>query len=228
MKHSISVVCPAWQAASTLSDTLASVRAQILPPDEILVVNDGSTDDTAKIARAAGATVISRSHSGVAAALNTGIAASRGSLLAFIDADDLWPADKLAAQTRLLASDCNIAGVLGLMQLFISPAIEPEAESRYRMPDDLQKAWVTGALLVHRGVFDAVGGFDEAIHAGFHVDWFDRGRRLGFDFAIPRRVVLLRRIAAGTLSHRSSLRDAGYALMARRAIQRRRASQRRE
>jgi glycosyltransferase involved in cell wall biosynthesis len=221
---SISVICPAWQAASTLGDTLASVRAQIASPMEIIVIDDGSTDETATIGKAAGATVLTRSHSGAAAALNAGIAASRGSLLAFIDSDDLWPADKLAAQTQLLASDPKIAGALGLMQLFISPEIGADGENRYRFADGLQKAWLTGALLVHRKVADAIGRFDESMHAGFHVDWFDRGLRLGFVFAVPRRVVLLRRVRATGLSHRSPRRDAGYALMAWRAVQRRRIS----
>jgi glycosyltransferase involved in cell wall biosynthesis len=221
---SISVICPAWQAADTLADTLASVRAQIVRPAEVLVVDDGSTDETVKVGKASGATVISKPHSGAATALNVGLAASCGELLAFIDADDLWPADKLAAQTEMLESDPSLAGVLGLMQCFLSPEIAPEARTRYRLPDDLQHAWSTGALLVRRKTVEAIGPFDEAMQAGHAVDWFDRGRRLGHVFAMPRRVVLLRRIRSGSLSHRSSQRDAGYALMAWRAVQRRRAS----
>lgn len=221
MTHSISVICPAWQAAGTLADTVASVRAQLVRPIEILVVDDGSTDDTARVGETSGATVIRRPHRGVAAALNAGIAASRGELLAFIDADDLWPADKLAVQADLLASDRNLAGVLGLVQCFLSP--EADAQSR-RVPDHLQAAWLTGAMLIRREAVDKIGLFDEALQAGHAIDWFDRARCLGQVFAMPRRVVLLRRIRAGSLSVRSASRDAGYALMAQRAIQRRRSS----
>jgi glycosyltransferase involved in cell wall biosynthesis len=221
---SISVICPAWQAAATLAETLASVRAQIVRPTEILVVDDGSTDHTAKVGAASGATVISRPHRGVAAALNAGIAAGRGELVAFIDADDLWPADKLAAQVEVLAADPNAAGVLGLAQCFLSPELEPDVKAGCKLPDELQQAWLTGALLVRREAIEAVGPFDEAMHAGHAVDWFDRGRRLGLVFAMPRRVVLLRRIRPGSLSGRTPLRDAGYALMAWRAVQRRRNS----
>ena len=224
MTHSISVICPAWQAAATLADTVASVRAQLVRPIEILVVDDGSTDDTARIGETSGATVIRRPHRGVAAALNAGIAASRGELLAFIDADDLWPADKLAVQADLLASDRNLAGVLGLVQCFLSPQPEADAQSRCRVPDHLQAAWLTGAMLIRREAVDKIGLFDEALQAGHAVDWFDRARCLGQVFAMPRRVVLLRRIRPGSLSVRSASRDAGYALMAQRAIQRRRNS----
>jgi glycosyltransferase involved in cell wall biosynthesis len=219
----ISVICPAWQAAKTLPDALASVRAQILPPCELLVVDDGSTDETAEVAARSGATVIKKSHSGVAAALNVGIAASHGELLAFIDADDLWPADKLAAQTGLLSSEPASAGVLGLVQCFLSPEIKKDGKVRYRLPTELQPGWVTGALLVRRSAVEAIGWFDEAMKAGHAVDWFDRGMRQGLHFAMPKRVVLLRRISISSLSHRSPERDAGYALMALRAVQRRRA-----
>lgn len=222
MISSTSVICPAWQAAATLADTLASVSGQTLRPLEILVVDDGSTDETATVGKASGANVICRPHSGAAAALNAGIAASRGELLAFIDADDLWPADKLAMQTAMLTADPNLAGVLGLMQCFVSPEEEPNAKVRYRLPDILQQAWLTGALLVRRGAVERIGPFDEAMLAGFAIDWFDRGRRLGFAFAMPRRVVLLRRIRTGSLSDRSPQRDKGYALMAWQAVQRRR------
>ena len=221
---SVSVICPAWQAAATLAETLASVKAQIVRPDETLVVDDGSTDATVEVAEASGATVISRPHRGVAAALNAGIAASRGDFLAFIDADDLWPADRLAAQIGILVADSRLAGVLGLAQRFVAPESGPDTEACRRSPDDLQQAWLTGALLVRRRAVEAVGPFDEAMHAGHAIDWFDRGRRLGLVFAMPRRVVLLRRVRPGSLSQRSPLRDSGYALMAWRAIQRRRSS----
>lgn len=223
MIPTISVICPAWQAAATLADTLASVRAQIVPPSEILVVDDGSTDETAKVGRASGATVIGRPHSGAAAAVNAGIAASRGELLAFLDADDLWPPDKLAAQTEMLAADTDLAGVLGLVQCFLSAEVELDASVRPIVPNALQHAWLTGALLVRRQAVEAIGLFDETMQAGHAIDWFDRGLRLGFVFAMPKRVVLLRRIRSNSLSRRSPGRDAGYALMAWRAVRRRRA-----
>ena len=221
MSSAISVICPAWQAEATLAETLTSVWAQIVGPAEIVVVDDGSSDGTAAIAAVGGAKVISQPHTGQPAALNAGVAASSGELLAFIDADDLWPADKLAAQAHLLGTDPALSGVLGLVQSFLSPELEPAVASRYRLPEHLQPAWLPGALLVHRSAFDAVGPFDEAIQAGSHIDWFDRARHLGLTLAMPNRVVLLRRIRTGSLSHRSPARDAGYRQMARRALQRR-------
>lgn len=222
MNPSISVICPAWQAAATLAETLASVRAQLVPPMEIIVVDDGSTDESAKIAVSAGASVLRIPHRGAAAALNAGIAASAGDLLAFIDADDLWSVEKLQTQTRILAADPTLAGVLGQVRFFISPEIEPNVARRFHLSDRPQPAWLIGALLMRRQLIKSVGAFDEEMHAGFAIDWFDRARCLGLTFAIPDDVVLLRRVRSDGLSHRSAATVAGYALMAKRAIQRRR------
>lgn len=224
MSLSISVICAAWQAAETLAETVASVRSQLLVPAEIVVVDDGSTDETAAVGRAAGATVIERPHRGPAAALNDGLAASRGDLIAFIDADDLWPAEKLAMQARLLDADPTLAGVLGHMRSFVSPDVKPEVAALYWVPKDSQPAWMLSALLAPRRTLTDVGPFDEEIRAGYAIDWFDRARHRSLSFAIPDEVVLLRRIRPATLSHRSPVRDAGYALMAKRAIERRRTS----
>jgi glycosyltransferase involved in cell wall biosynthesis len=219
----ISVICPAYQAETTIGATLASVSAQLLRPHEIIVVDDGSTDGTAKAAANAGARVIKRDHTGLSAALNCGLKATSGDLLAFIDADDLWPADKLWCQAQLLQSDEHIDGVLGLMQCFLSPEMPKERSARFRPPAALQIAWSTGALLARREAINRVGPFDEAISAGQAIDWFDRAKLTGLVFEIPQRVVLLRRLHADSLSTRSPLRDAGYLLMARKAIARRHA-----
>jgi len=86
----ISVVIAAYNAAESLPETLAAVGAQTLAPDEIIVVDDGSTDETAARARSFGAKVISTPNRGVSAARNTGMASASGDWIALLDADDLW------------------------------------------------------------------------------------------------------------------------------------------
>ena len=99
----VAVIVPAYNAAGTLAETLASASAQSLRDIEILVVSDGSTDATVDIASRARETdprirVIEQANSGVAAARNTGIAASDSAFIAPLDADDLWHPDKLKLQ----------------------------------------------------------------------------------------------------------------------------------
>src|SRR5262245_3610063 len=112
----LTVVTAAFNAVATIGDTLASIAAQTLPPDAVIVVDDGSTDDTAAVARAAGATVISTANAGAASARNTGVAASRTPWVAFVDADDVWTPDKLERQVAAMGdyamsyTDATIVG----------------------------------------------------------------------------------------------------------------------
>ena len=98
----ISVVIPAYNAARFLPRCLASVFAQTLKPDEVIVVDDGSTDDTAALAAALGARVISRPNGGLSAARNTGIQNASSEWIALLDADDLWAPEKLERQVACI------------------------------------------------------------------------------------------------------------------------------
>jgi hypothetical protein len=112
----MSVVVPAYNAATTLRATLASIASQTLLPLEVLVVDDGSSDDTAAVARGMAGhlpalQVISIPHSGVSAARNAGIERARGDLVAPVDADDLLHATYIEKMTRAFERDpaCGLA-----------------------------------------------------------------------------------------------------------------------
>ena len=94
----ISVVVPAYQAEKCLAEAIASVRAQTRAPSEILVIDDGSVDGTAGVARELGVTVLSQANAGVAAARNAGIRHAREPWIALLDADDRWLPEKLETQ----------------------------------------------------------------------------------------------------------------------------------
>ena len=103
----ISVVIPAWNRAATIGRCLRSVQQQTLQPHEIIVVDDGSTDETIAIARAAGDSrlrVIELQRGGAQRARNEGIRAATGEWIAFLDSDDEWRPDKLALQVEALRS----------------------------------------------------------------------------------------------------------------------------
>lgn len=102
----VSVVIPTYNRADWLPKTLAAVLEQTLEPMEVIVVDDGSTDGTAALARSFPPPVkYSRiENSGVCCARNVGMSLARGAWLAFCDSDDLWHPRKLEAQARLLQS----------------------------------------------------------------------------------------------------------------------------
>ncbi len=99
----ISVVIPAYNAANFIAATIASAQAQTLAPIEIIVVDDGSVDDTARVARALGCVVIRQANGGVCAARNAGILAARGEWIALLDHDDVWAPTKLERQADAAA-----------------------------------------------------------------------------------------------------------------------------
>ena len=100
----VSVIVPAYNAAPFLGEALDSVFAQGLPVLEVVVVDDGSTDGTAEVARrfGRGVRVLTQPRSGSGQARNVGLAETTGELVAFLDADDVWVREKMAPQNPSL------------------------------------------------------------------------------------------------------------------------------
>ena len=105
----VSVVIPAYNSASYLAEAVESALGQTFKDLEILVVDDGSTDETQELMRRYGPPVrcLSQENTGVATARNRGIDESRGRYVAFLDADDVWQPDKLEKQLAALPGQCH-------------------------------------------------------------------------------------------------------------------------
>jgi glycosyltransferase involved in cell wall biosynthesis len=106
----ISAVIPAYNAAAFIERAIRSVLAQIRPVDEIIVVDDGSTDKTADVVRGFGDKIklLQQANAGVSAARNAGVGAADGEWIAFLDADDEWLPDYLKMQTELLSRNPHL------------------------------------------------------------------------------------------------------------------------
>ena len=117
----ISVIIPAHNARSTLGEAIESVRAQTLPAAEIVVVDDGSTDDTAAVAAGfQDVRLVRRPNGGPGAAYNSGIEVSQGDLVAFLDADDIMAPMALAEHVQNLTAHPAADASVGHVSEFVS------------------------------------------------------------------------------------------------------------
>jgi len=213
----VSVVIPVHNGARYLPDAIASARGQSIAPIEIVVVDDGSTDDTVVTARALGSDIrlIPQPHSGVAAARNTGTRAARGSLVAFLDCDDRWTDDKLATQVPIMLEHPDIDVVLGhTRRMWLSAG-----ELRLTDPE---LALHLGAALIRREIFGRVGAFDEALRRGEDWDWFMRAREQAAAMVVHPEVALLYRRHGGNMSNDAPASMGSLVTMIHRSIGRRR------
>lgn len=171
----VSVVLPFRDAAATLDDALRSIGAQTMPGFECVLVDDGSLDSSAGIARTAarrdGRFRLLRSDGGLVAALNAGIAAARAPLIARMDADDLAHPTRLERQLHALQADPSLSVVSCLVECFPA-ALLRDGMRRYaawlnglRTPDAIRAALFVESPIAHpsavvtRSALDAVGGY---------------------------------------------------------------------
>jgi glycosyltransferase involved in cell wall biosynthesis len=105
----VDVIVPTYNGAAYLRESLGSIAAQTCGVGEVIVVDDGSTDDSAALARSLGARVVSQRNAGVGAARNAGIRASRAPFVALLDADDRWHPELLEAQWRVHLARPDVA-----------------------------------------------------------------------------------------------------------------------
>jgi glycosyltransferase involved in cell wall biosynthesis len=168
----ISVIIPAYNHAEFIGVAIDSVLAQTYRDFELIVVNDGSPDDTEEILRpnieSGKIQYIRQDNQGVAAARNRGAAEARGEYLAFLDDDDCWPPDKLEWQVAIMESSdaVMVAGINDSERTPLSPEVLSKAPPLVPSIYDFFKRNMIGSpgqTLIRRAAFEAVGGFDPEI-----------------------------------------------------------------
>ncbi|MFO7570008.1 MAG: glycosyltransferase family A protein [Smithellaceae bacterium] len=191
----ISVIIPAFNAALYLGEAIESVLAQTIPPDEIIVVDDGSDDDTAGVAeKFSRVHVICQQNQGCAVARNTGIAAASGNWLAFLDADDIWLPEKLAFQSDYLKLNPSCQAAFGMVENFFSPELDSKQRERLYCPADQMSGIHAGAMLIRRDTFFQVGEFNPSMRMSQFIEWFTRFSDSCRDYHVLPELVLLRRV----------------------------------
>ena len=201
-----SVIIPAWNASATLHETLDSIVEQNdHSPREVIVVDDGSSDRTVEVAErhASHPRIVRKANGGAPSAFNVGIKAAQGTVLAFLDADDLWTPDKLALQRDRLDSDPSLDAVLGHSETFESPDYPSEAFASLHYKKGRYPGYLMSSLAVRRGAVERLGIlFDESLRTGYFIDWYRKAIATGMKMTMLDETVHRRRIRPGTLSRR--------------------------
>jgi len=189
----ITAVVPVLDGAAFLEASLRSLLAGTVAPAEIIVIDDGSKDDSAAVADAVpGVQVIRQPHAGVATARNRGVAAAHHDLVVFHDADDLRTEEGLAAQVAALQHTPSAGCVIGRQQLLDEAPISGDAGRPWWAEAGREGLAAVGPMLVRREAFERVGGFSEGVHLE-DVDWLVRARAAGVEVLLIDEPVIVRR-----------------------------------
>lgn len=211
----ISVIIPCYNQGRYLSGAIESALAQDYPCKEIIVVNDGSTDNSAEVSAAFGNRIayLQQSNRGVAAARNAGLRIAQGDYVTFLDSDDLYLPGALARQANFLDTHPDIGLVWG-DAIYFDENGEIGRRSNYSgRPRRAQNCrWETiehfpamGTVMLRRDCFDTVGGFEEGLRNAAE-DWHLWIRMsLRFDMAYLDEPITLCRV-----HNRSATRDRAY------------------
>lgn len=196
-KPTVSCIIPVYNGQQYIRETIESVLQQTVPVDDIIVVDDGSTDDTAAIVRSFGASVrlVQQGNAGPAAARNNGIREARSEFLTFQDADDLWEPHKNERQLSAFAADPALMICVGHVENFASPDVPADQH----LPEFAARAkpmagYTTPGMMARREVFDVVGPFNETLKHTDAGEWFRRARARGVRELLLPDVVVQRRL----------------------------------
>ncbi len=201
-KPLVSVVIPIYNGERYVRGAIESVLAQDYPHFELILVNDGSTDSSARIMEDyPRATAIHQGNQGVAAARNAGIGRATGQLFALLDQDDTWTPHKLRLQVEYLEAHPEIDFVLAMQKLSLEPDSGVPSWLKPELLAEPQIGYLPGTLLVRRAAFERVGGFDSQFRFGSDdADWFTRAKDAGLRRAVMPEVLLNRLIHDGNRS----------------------------
>ena len=220
----VSVVIPVYNGARFLADAIESVLEQNYQALEVIVVDDGSTDDSADIARRYAPDVVChrQTNQGTGAARNVGVNLSRGEFVGGLDADDLWAEGRLVRQLQGFADHPTADIVTGHVAQFVSPEMDERTAAAIRNPLEPVPGYSVGAMLIRRDAARRIGPFPTHWHVGQDMAWLMRAREAELEFVMLLDVVMLRRLHDRNkgLTHKRFLRERLH--IVKEALERRR------
>ena len=221
----ISVVIPVHNGERYLAAAIQSVLDQRHAGLELLVIDNGSTDATAEVARSfPSVRYVHLADKGLCNALNHGLEQCRGDFLGFLDADDLWCPNRLEVQLEAFAGDPGLEMVFGHVEQFISPELDESVKATLSIRNRHLPGRYRGSMLIRAASFRKVGPFETSLHYGEFLDWYMRAEERRTREAMLPDVVTLRRIHGANLGYTERHRRVELARVLKRGLDRRRRS----
>lgn len=211
----VSVIIPTHNRAGWVGEAMESVLEQTYEPIELIVVDDGSTDHTGRVVQALSSalTYMPQPQAGVSAARNRGVAASHGELVAFLDSDDLWQPEKVAAQVELLRQQpqtqvCYTDEIWIRHGGRVNPKHIHQKCSGWMFLESLPRCLISpSSIMLRRSLWDRLGGFDERLPACEDYDLWLRLTACVPVALLPQRLIVKRGGHADQLSRRTPVLD---------------------
>lgn len=192
----VSVIMAAYNAAEHIGEALDSVLAQDWQPLEIVVVDDGSTDDTAAVVRRyPNVLYVHQENQGPSTARNAAVKHSSGEFLANLDSDDLVPPTRVSNQARFLIAHPEVGAVFGRQEWLNAP----EWMARDSVYGDVDGIPLS-SVMFRRDVFFELGGYDTSFEPSEDMDLLVRMRERGIEYQVIPEIVLYRRYDASSLT----------------------------
>jgi glycosyltransferase involved in cell wall biosynthesis len=222
----VTAAIPVRNGEAYLAEAIESVLGQSRPCDQLIVVDNGSTDRSAEIAAGFGSSVevVSEPRPGIGAARNAALRAARGDYLAFLDADDIWEADKTALQLAAFEAEPQLQLVFGHVRQFVSADFAGEDAEGLRVPAGSQPGQYIGAMLARRAAIEAIGPWAEDVRVSDGLTFLLRARELDLAQEMLAETVTLRRVHGANHSIQNRDERAEFALHLKRSLDRRRGS----
>lgn len=224
----ISAIITCYNGAAFVADAIASIRRQAIPVKEIIVIDDGSTDDSAAvIASVAGDDLFyyAQANQGLPRARNAGLENAHGDIITFLDYDDVWSDDKLAIQIPMLEQHPELDLVVGYAQVMRwvpRPAGSGLGAGHFEPHDQPTPALSMNGAAIRRSVFDKVGRFDPTQRYCDDWDWYMRVRELGVGMRFHEDVVHYYRRHDRNMTNNVELGNQQTLLMLKKSLERRR------
>jgi glycosyltransferase involved in cell wall biosynthesis len=209
-KNSIDVIVPAYNASKFILYTLDSINAQTHKPNRIIIVNDGSTDNTLELVENYKSIIplkiVNKKNGGLPSARNAGIAASDAEFLAFVDSDDVWESEKIEKQLKrfqaplydnlgIVYCDYKVIDDEGNLIEVKHETLDPNIRGNILdliIPGN-KVSGSASAVLVRKSCVDDIGGFDEGLRVAEDWDyWLRLAAKYAFDY-VPEKLLRIRR-----------------------------------